>query len=107
MAQTKRKRRRKHRGTPAGTIEHRGRTSRKAPTTKEEKRQERMMRPPTWRSSSIRAAIASAIFAVLVIFFFDQQPVGAIALAAVMFLIYIPAGYYMDLFLYRRRQARK
>ena len=56
MAQTKRKRRSKHRGTAAGTIEARGRTGRK-PTGDEVKRREqetardrrmaRMDRPPS------------------------------------------------------------
>ena len=41
MAQTKRKRRTKHRGTPAGTIETRGRTGR-PPTADERKKQNRM-----------------------------------------------------------------
>ena len=51
MAQTKRKR--KHRGTAAGTIEARGRTGR-PPTASEvkktaaQRRQERMDKPPTW-----------------------------------------------------------
>jgi hypothetical protein len=114
VAQTRRRRTRKHRGTPAGTIEHRGRTSRRAPKTKQEKRAatraaraERMQKPPTWRGSAIRAAVASAIGAALALAVFGQKPVGSIALASVMFLLYIPAGYYMDLFLYRRRQARK
>ena len=55
MAQTKRKRRSKHRGTAAGTVESRGRTGRK-PTPEERKkadaaaqRDERLYREPTWR----------------------------------------------------------
>lgn len=110
MAQTKRKRTRKHRGTPAGTIERQARTSRKREPTKEEKRKERaerMQRPPTWRSSTLRAGVAALIFAVVVIAFLGQNPVAGVSLAAVMFLVYIPAGYYMDLFLYRRREAKK
>ncbi len=114
MAQTKRKRKRKHRGTPAGTIERQARSSSKRPQTKDEKKKqnrerrvERMQRAPTWRSSAIRAAIAALLFGVFVIAFFGQNPVAGISLALVMFVVYIPAGYYMDLFLYRRREARK
>ena len=40
MAQTKRKRRTKHRGTAAGTIETRGRTGRR-PTADEKKKEDR------------------------------------------------------------------
>lgn len=114
MAQTKRKRKRKHRGTVAGTVARPGGGSGKRPQTKEQKRKanreartERMQRPPTWRSATIRAGVAALIFAVFVVVFFKQPPAGGIGLAVVMFVVYIPAGYYMDLFLYRRRQRRK
>ena len=43
MAQTKRKRRSKHRGTAAGTIEARGRTGRK-PTANEQKKAQQAKR---------------------------------------------------------------
>ena len=63
MAQTKRKRTRKHRGTPAGTIERSGRTGR--PQTRQDakqisrqRRQERLDRPPTWKSAAKKFAAA-------------------------------------------------
>ncbi|HZG48921.1 MAG TPA: hypothetical protein VEY90_05325 [Thermoleophilaceae bacterium] len=112
MAQTKRKRTRKHRGTPAGTIERAGRTGR--PQTREDakqiarrRREERLDRPPTWRSSINRAAIAAAVFGVLVIVAFGREVSAGIALAALMFLLYIPLGYGTDLMLYRFRARRK
>jgi hypothetical protein len=112
VAQTKRKRRRKHRGTPAGTIERAGRTGR--PRTREEakdiarkRRAERLDRPPRWRSAVNRAAIAAAVFGVLVIVVFRRSPVGAVVLVAVMFLVYVPLGYGTDLLIYRMRQRRK
>ena len=56
MAQTKRKRRTKHRGTAAGTIQTRGRTGR-PPTAEERKKQDRsearerrLNTPPTWKA---------------------------------------------------------
>ena len=111
MAQTKRKRRRKHRGTPAGTIERPGRTGR--PQTRQEAKQisrqrraERLDRPPTWRSATIRAALAAALFGVLMVAFFGYEPVRAVALAAFIFLVYIPLGYGTDLALRRFRQRR-
>src|SRR4051794_4383381 len=116
MAQTKRKRRSKHRGTAAGTIEARGRTGRK-PTSGEkkgsgksasqqtsaERRAERLNRPPSWRSALNRAAIAAVILVALSILAF-KQPIGtSIGFAAFALILYIPMGYYLDKFLYNRR----
>ena len=119
MAQTKRKRRSKHRGTAAGTIEARGRTGRKptgperkktaAKETASDRRQARLDRPPTWRSAASRALVATVVFFVAVVVLFKPKGgiTSAVALAAFMLLIYIPMGYYTDLFLYRRRQRQK
>ena len=116
MAQTKRKRRTKHRGNAAGVIESRGRTGRK-PTADErktqarksaqERREERMGRPPTWKGAAQRAALATILFIVAVSLLFRQSIGSAIAIGGFMFLLYIPLGYYTDLFIYRRRQAKK
>ena len=112
MAQTKRKRTRKHRGTPAGTIERAGRTGR--PQTKEDakaisrqRRQERLDKPPTWQSSINRAAIAAALFGVLVVALFGRPVAQGAVLAAFMFLLYIPLGFATDTFIYRFRQRRR
>jgi hypothetical protein len=112
MAQTKRKRTRKHRGTPAGTIERAGRTGR--PQTREDakqiarqRRQERLDKPPTWSGSVNRAAIAAAVFAVLVVVLFDRTVAQGAILGAFMFLLYIPLGYVTDQAVYRFRQRRK
>lgn len=115
MAPTKRKRRSKHRGTAAGTIETRGRTGRKVTpaekkkgaTTRATRAQERYSRPPTWRSAVNRGVLTSLIFAVSVLFIFKQKVGAAIALAVFMLVIYIPMGYYMDLFIYRRRLRQR
>ena len=112
MAQTKKKRRSKHRGNAAGMIETRGRTGR-PPTAEERKqsdreiaaqrRRDRMMREPSWKAASQRAALAAIVFGLLLAFAF-QTPIGqAISLTAFVFLFYIPLGYYTDLFIYRRR----
>ena len=67
MAQTKRKRRTKHRGTPAGTITTRGRTGRpptadeKKKQTRVEARERRLNTPPTWKSSAMRGAVAAVL----------------------------------------------
>jgi hypothetical protein len=111
MAQTKRKR--KHRGTQAGTIEARGRTGRRPPTQVEgrkiarERRSARFDRPPTWRSALNRAAISAAIFAVAVVLLFHQKVASAVILGVAMVLIYLPMSYFTDRFLYNRRQRQK
>ena len=112
MAQTKRKRTRKHRGTPAGTIERAGRTGRprtagEAKQIAQTRRRERLDRPPNWRSATNRAAIAAALFGVLVVLLFGQGIAQGVVLAALMFLLYIPLGYFTDTVIYRFRQRRK
>lgn len=112
MAQTKKKRRSKHRGNAAGVIESRGRTGR-PPSAEErkqtdkqlaaERRRERMMRKPTWKSASTRAALAAVVFGVLLVFAFATPIQQAVSLTAMVFLFYIPLGYYTDQFIYRRR----
>jgi len=115
MAQTKRKRRSKHRGTPAGAIAARGRTGR-PPTPDERKQQDRMSArerrlntPPTWRASISRAALAAVlVFAFMVLTAKGKNKISvALTFTAFALLIYIPAGYYLELFLYRRRQRKK
>jgi hypothetical protein len=112
MAQTRRKRTRKHRGTPAGTIERSGRTGR--PQTRQDAKQisrqrraERLDKPPTWRGAMQRAAIAAAVFGVLVVIIFKRDVAQGVILAAFMFLLYIPLGFATDTFVYRLRQRRK
>jgi Flp pilus assembly protein TadB len=114
MAQTKRKRRTKHRGTAAGTIETRGRTGR--PSTPEERkkqarvdaRERRLNTPPTWRSSLTRASFAALImFGFLVLTTRNHNVAAAAAFAVVALALYVPAGYYLELFLYRRRQRKR
>lgn len=113
MAQTKKKRRTKHRGNAAGVVETRGRTGRK-PTPAERKasekaasRTDRLFREPTWKAAANRAALAAIVFGVLLVLAF-KQPVGsAAALTGFVFLFYIPLGYYTDTFLYKRRQKSK
>jgi hypothetical protein len=106
------RRRRKHRGTQAGTVRRRGRTSRpssrmEARQTAQQRRSERMNRPPTWRASISRAGIAAAVFLAVLVLLLHQTAAAAIGLAAFMFLIYIPMGFAMDSFVYRVRMRRQ
>jgi hypothetical protein len=112
MAQTKRKRRTKHRGTAAGTIETRGRTGRK-PTPEElrkDARQRRLDKPPSWRSAFLKAALmAAALFALTQIGLFGDNASVAQSITICLFalLLYTPAAYATDTWVYRRNQRRK
>jgi hypothetical protein len=113
MAQTRRKRKHKHRGTQAGTIEARGRTGRRPQTQVEgrkiarERRANRFDNPPTWRGALNRAAISAAVFAVAVVVIFRRPVAAAVILGVVMVVLYLPMSYYTDRFLYNRRQRQK
>jgi hypothetical protein len=117
MAQTKRKRTRKHRGNAAGIVERPAHNSRgtttssgKGLSTKEQtrldarkRREERMNRPPTWKGAIQRAAVAAALFAVLITVFFKENVATSISLAAFMLVLYIPLSYMTDRGLYNWR----
>ncbi len=112
MAQTKNKRKRKHRGTPAGTVERTARSG--GPQTREdakksarERRAEKLDREPTWRGAISRAAIAAAVFGLLVVVAFGRGIAQGAALAAFMFVLYIPLGYATDSAIYRFRQRKR
>jgi hypothetical protein len=114
MAQTKKRRRRKRRGTQGGRVDPSARASR--PRTREEAKARARARgkpavrgdlPPTWRGSFIRGLVAAVIFAVLLVLIF-KRPLGASLLfGAFMLVFYVPAGYYMDMVLWRRRERAR
>jgi hypothetical protein len=117
MAQTRRRRRSKHRGNAAGVVEARGRTGRK-PTAQETKtsrreeaaarRRSRYDKPPTWKGAFIRALIALVFFAILVVVVLKPaNKLVALIWIPLLLLIYVPMGYYTDLWLYKRRQRQK
>jgi hypothetical protein len=114
MAHTKRKRRSKHRGTAAGTVETRGRTGRK-PTPDERKkadagarRNERLYREPTWRGATMRAGFAALMLFVLFnIGIGPKQNVStSLALALFAFAVYVPLGYFTDRAIWKRRMRK-
>jgi hypothetical protein len=119
VAQTKRKRRSKHRGNAAGTIEARGRTGRKASPDEQKKaakasrsatRQQRLAQPPTWNRAILRAGAASGLLFVLTqvgLFQNDVPPGQAIGICLVAMLIYIPLGYAFDNWMYKRMTRPK
>src|SRR6185295_4862731 len=111
MAQTKRKRRTKHRGNAAGIVEHRGRTSR-PPSPEERKkaaraaRGDRYAKPPSWRSAANRALVATVLFVAVIVLALKQPVQQAVALGGFMLLLYIPIGYFTDTFFYNRRKQQ-
>jgi hypothetical protein len=124
MAQTKRKRPSKHRGNAAGMIEARGRTGRKP--TAEEKRPagaaagpkgkggkaptvtvDKYATPPTWKGAINRAVLASVFVLGLAILVLHYSVGQMAAVLPAVLLIYVPLGYYTDLFIYNRRQRQK
>ena|SRR5687767_599779 len=110
MAQTRKRRRTKHRGNAAGMVEARGRTGRRPEEGEKggikkdaaDRRRNRLETPPTWRSALNRALIATAVFAILVILLFKQDPAQAVFLAMAMLLLYVPLTYYTDLWIHKR-----
>ncbi len=72
-------------------------------------RERRLNTPPTWKSSISRAGIAAAlvfVFLLLTSKSHNKLPT-ALIIAILALVIYVPAGYYLELMLYRRRQRRK
>jgi hypothetical protein len=115
MAQTKRKRRTKHRGNAAGSVEVRGRTGRK-PTAQEQKkgsaadaRADRRFAEPTWAGAATRAGLASLMLLALFISGIagaEQNLATSIALSVGAFLIYVPLGYKVDRMFWERRMRK-
>ena len=111
MAQTKRKRRTKHRGNAAGNIETRGRTGRK-PTAEEQKkasrdtaRGRRVTKPPTWNSAMLKALAMAALLFVLTQFGVlgnDASVSQGLFLSGLALVIYTPLAYFTDRLVYTR-----
>ena len=118
MAQTKRKRRSKHRGNAAGKVEARGRTSRPANLTPAEKkkldrqssRDARMSKPPSWNSALFKAALMAAllfVFTQLGLFGGTTTIAQSGFLALFALILYTPLAYATDKFVYSRAQKRR
>jgi Flp pilus assembly protein TadB len=116
MAQTRSKRKTKHRGNAAGVVESRGRTGRK-PTAAEksgdaralarekEKQLDKRDRPPTWRGAFTKAMFA-AIILLLVVILVLKQSNTAISFFPIVLALYTVISYYSDKWIYDRRQRK-
>ncbi len=131
MAQTRRKRRTKHRGNALGVIEARGRTSKPSETARKNDRAgarasggraggrsgttprpHRLDKPPTWIGAIKRAALFAGLYLVILVVIpsltgSKHVNVASSAFVAVVaFLVFVPATYYTDLYGHRRRMQR-
>jgi hypothetical protein len=108
MAQQRR--RRKHRGTQAGTVRQarsRPRSRAEARGTSEQRRQQRLNQPPTWRGAMTRGLIAAASLFALATLLLGASVSEAIVLALLAGVIYVPGFHAVDSFAYRRRQRKR
>jgi len=118
MAQTKRKRRTKHRGNAAGVVEARGRTSRgqKLSPAEQKKadraaaRQARMSKPPTWNGAMLKAALMAAllfVFTQIGLFGGETTISQSLFLSLFALILYTPLADATDKFVYARAQNRR
>ncbi len=125
MAQTKKKRRRKHRGTQGGRIDTRPTKPRNRAEAKARAKTRRsgggssssrnrpaagmgsrQLDPPSWGGAFKKGGLAALFFFVLIAFVFGRGAANAIGISALMLLFYIPMSYYVDTFFFNR-QLRK
>ena len=116
MAQTKRKRRSKHRGNAAGVVEARGRTGRRLTeeeqrkTSRQSARDARLNKPPTWRSAFLKAALMAGllfVFTRIGVFGSKAELSQSVAICLFALLLYTPIAFATDKFVYTRAQRRR
>lgn len=112
MAQTKKKRSRKRRGTPAGTVSRpagggRARAKDDPKQAARERRAARINREPTWQGSVKRAAIAAVVLGLFAALVLKYDARRAIPLVVFMFILYIPLGYLTDRAAYNFRRRKQ
>ncbi len=115
MAQTRKRRRRKHRGTQGGSIDRRTTRPRSRSEARARVRSRggskksgpRQQGPPTWRGAINRGLAAAGIFFLLMALLFKRPLAQAISLSIFMLAFYIPVGYFIDNIMYRRREAKR
>jgi hypothetical protein len=115
MAQTKKKRRRKHRGTQGGRIDSRPARGRarsraeaqsRARNRTKKKGGPRVPEPPSWSSALKKGGIAAVLF-VGVITVFGQNPAVALGVGVLMLGFYVPMAFTLDRFMYQRHLRKE
>jgi hypothetical protein len=110
MAQTKRKRRNKHRGNAVGVVEARGRTSKpregqpRKGGSAAARGGARPMKQPSLQNSALKALFGAAIlFILFTVTNKDQSVGGTLLVCVVAMVIYTPIMYATDKWVYQRR----
>jgi hypothetical protein len=116
MAQTRRKRRRKHRGTQGGRIDTRparGRPrsraeaqSRARSRKKKKKSGPREPAAPSWSSALKKGAIAAVLF-VGILSLMGQNPATTLVVGVMMLGFYVPMAYLLDRFFHQRHLRKE
>ena len=115
MAQTKRKRRNKHRGNAVGAVEARGRTSKPRAGAAPPKRgtaaarEQRAMKPPSWQSAAMKAGFGGVmlfLFARFGLLGDEASTTSALTLAVMAMVFYTPIMYLTDRWIYQRKQRQ-
>jgi hypothetical protein len=118
MAQTKKKRRRKHRGTQGGRIDtrpvrgrarSRAEAQSRARSRTKKKSGPRTPDPPTWSSALKKGAVAAVLFVGLLALF-GQSPIASLLVGLLMLGFYVPMAFLLDRFVfqrYLRKEAKK
>jgi len=121
MAQTKKKRRRKHRGTQGGRIDTR--PSRGRPRSRAEAKSQarsrgakkkgkggpRVPEPANWSSALKKGAVAAVLFVGLLALM-GQNPLTSLVVGLAMLGFYVPMAFLLDRFIYQRylrKEAQK
>ncbi|HEX3562203.1 MAG TPA: hypothetical protein VHU24_05135 [Solirubrobacterales bacterium] len=119
MAQTKKKRRRKQRGTQGGRIDTRparGRARSRAEAKSQarsrgnkKKSGPRVPEPPSWSSAMKKGGVAAVLFVGLLAFM-GQNPLTTLAVGVLMLGFYVPMAFLLDRYMYQRyvrKEAQK
>jgi hypothetical protein len=117
MAQTKKKRRRKRRGTQGGRIDTRPARGRprsraeakaRARTGSKKKRKpgDRTPQAPEWGSALKKGGVAAVLFIVLLAVM-GQNPMASVLIGILMMGFYVPMAYLLDRFFYQRHLRKE
>jgi hypothetical protein len=116
MAQTKKKRRRKHRGTQGGRIDTRPSRSRPRSRAEAQNRARgrqkakkggpRVPDAPSWPNALKKGAIAAVLFVGLLALF-GQKPIQSLLIGILMLGFYVPMAFLMDRFFYNRHLRKE
>jgi hypothetical protein len=115
MAQTKKKRRRKQRGTQGGRIDARPARGRprsraeaqaRARSRTKKKAGPRTPDPPSWSSALKKGGIAAVLF-VGILSLMGQNPAVSLVVGILMLSFYVPMAYLMDRFFHQRHLRKE